>query len=204
MTDFNLLAKDFDTDRRIKRSKIISDEIRTHIDDGHKKIALEYGCGTGLVGFNLIHDFASMVFVDSSSEMIEQVNQKLLNLGKTKSYALCCDFMTDMPKGLSVDYVFASLVLHHVKNYKSILYGFYNILCEGGHLIIVDKKGDGIFYENHPKFDGYDGFEPSALAGIINEAGFCNIETKTFYHHRKTVNGIFILDATLNSSGMKV
>ena len=42
MEDFNLMAKDFDTIRRVERAKIVADEIRLHIFDGHTKSALEY------------------------------------------------------------------------------------------------------------------------------------------------------------------
>ena len=128
MANFDEIAEGYDTDRRIKRSKAIADEIRLHAGsclNGHKKIALEYGCGTGLVGLNLINDFDSIIFVDSSVKMIEQVKQKLLNLGITSSYAICCDFLTDMPKDFKVDYIFTSLVLHHIKDVKLILSRFY-------------------------------------------------------------------------------
>ena len=75
MEDFNLMAIDFDNDNRMERAKVIADEIRLHLTNGHKKTALEYGCGTGLVGFNLIDEFNKVYFVDSSIGMIEQVKQ---------------------------------------------------------------------------------------------------------------------------------
>ncbi len=44
---------------------------------GNEKSALEYGCGTGLVGLHLINDFKTLVFADSSREMLKQAEQKL-------------------------------------------------------------------------------------------------------------------------------
>ncbi len=49
----------FDTDRRIERSTKIADEIRARIVDGRNKTAMDYGCGTGLVGLRLVNDFTS-------------------------------------------------------------------------------------------------------------------------------------------------
>ena len=195
MMNFDLIAKEYDTDDRIKRAKVFSDEIRARITDGHKKSALEYGCGTGLVGLNLINDFDSVIFVDSSSVMIEQINKKLLSLGKTSSYALRCDFMSEVPKNLKIDYIFVSLVLHHIEDVKTILSCFYNMLNDDGRLLIIDKNGEGIFYTNHPDYDGYDGFNQTALTVLLKEIGFRSIESKTFWHSSKIANGVFILDA---------
>ena len=197
MSGFDLLAKDYDIERRIKRAKMFSDELRLYITEGHNKTALEYGCGTGLVGFNLIQDFQSIVFVDSSVQMIEQVKQKLLNLGSATSYAICCDFIKDAPKDLEVDYIIISLALHHIYDTKTILTRFYNILNDAGHLLIIDKNlSDGILQvANLDSEEIYDGFDQTALAGITKEVGFLNVKTKTFNYDTGS-NGVFILDAT--------
>jgi len=128
MEDFDLVAKDFDTNKRFERAKIIAEEIRLHISDGHMKSALEYGSGTGLVGIQLINDISSILFVDSSGAMIEQVRQKLLNLGRQVDCAICHDFMVNVPQNLRVDYIFSSLVLHHIKDTKTIFSRLHEIL----------------------------------------------------------------------------
>jgi len=202
MEDFDLIAKEFDTEKRVERAKAIADEIRLHINDGNKKIAVEYGCGTGLVGFHLINDFNSMLFADSSPAMIEQVKQKLIRLGKSADFAVCCDFMADIPHDLNADYIFMSLVLHHIKDTEAILSCLYNMLNNAGHLIIVDLNPDGGgFHANHGDFDGHNGFEQSTLVNMSKKIGFRKAESKTFYYDSKIVNdreapySLFILDA---------
>jgi len=202
MENFDLMAKDFDTDRRIERAQAISNELRMHIVDSTAKSALEYGCGTGLVGLQLIHDFTTILFVDSSPNMIEQVKQKLLSLGRPTDSAICSDFMMTVPQGLKVDYIFTSMTLHHIKDTKTILSRFFNILNNEGHLLIVDIDQDnGSFHADHPDFDGHNGFDQPALADLAGEAGFAKVDTKTFYHGSKMVSGknepytLFILDA---------
>jgi len=203
MEDFNLMAKDFDTDRRIERAKVIADEIRQHMHDGHAKSALEYGCGTGLVGFQLINDVESMLFVDSSAAMIEQVKQKLHSLGKSTDCADCHDFMVDVPNDIRADYIFSSLVLHHIKDTKAILSRLHGMLNNEGHLLIIDlNTDDGSFHAEYPHFDGHHGFEQPSIVSLATEVGFKKVGIKTFYHGYKTVNGntnpysLFILDAT--------
>jgi len=199
MADFDSLAKDYDTDKRIKRAVYFSDELRLRITEGHNKTALEYGCGTGLVGFNLIYDFRLIVFVDSSAQMIEQVNQKLLSLGNTSSFAICRDFITDIPRGLKVDYIFTSLVLHHIEDTKTILSRFYSILNDKGHLFIIDKNGinmgDGILRPSALDPDEYDGFDQFAMTSLAKEIGFITAETKSLDYDSTDGKGFFILDA---------
>jgi len=202
MENFDTMAKDFDTDRRAKRAEVISDEIRSHIIDGHTKTALEYGCGTGLVGCRLINDFNSILFVDSSPEMIDQVKQKLLHLKRPAETAICGDFITEPPQNLSVDYVFSSLALHHIKDTKTILSRLYSVLRSGGHLLIVDiNTDDGSFHAQYPDFDGHNGFDQSFLIDLAVKTRFREADAKTFYNGSKTFNGkdsaysLFILDA---------
>lgn len=202
MENFDAMAAGFDTDQRTGRAKIIADKLHTHIVDGHKKSAIEYGCGTGLVGLQFAKTFKALLLVDSSPEMINQTEQKLGKLEHPAVSTLCCDFMTDTPAELQADYIFSSLVLHHIKDTQTILSRFYDTLHSGGHLLLVDiDKEDGSFHAEHPNFDGHNGFDQSALIGLVLKAGFVAAEAETFYYDSKAAHGkkapysLFILDA---------
>jgi len=201
--DFNSMAENFDTKRRMDRAKIIADKIQTHVVDGHKKSAIEYGCGTGLVGLQLGNIFHKLLLVDSSVEMIKQVEQKLATAKIHTVSALCLDFMDDIPKGVQADYIFSSLVIHHIMDTEEVFRRLHSILKDDGHFLMVDlDKEDGSFHAKYPDFDGHNGFEHSALTAIATKAGFSNIEIETFYHDTKTFirkespYSLFILDAT--------
>lgn len=202
MENFDLMAKTYDTDIRIERARIVADKIRQHIKDGNSKSAIEYGCGTGLVGFQLSNDFKKLLLVDSSPKMVEQVEQKLMKLNNPAVSTLCADFMAITPQDLYADYIFSSLVLHHIKDTESILRRFYDILCDDGHLLIVDiDADDGSFHANHPGFDGHNGFNQSSLIALAKKAGFSKAEAGTFYNGKKAAGekeaqySLFILDA---------
>ena len=204
MENFDAMAKDFDTDRRIYRAKTISDKIRSYIVGGCKKSAMEYGCGTGLIGLQLTDDFSTLLLMDSSVEMINQVEQKLKKLGNPMISAMCCDLMEnvnigEMPK---VDYIFSSLVLHHIQDTEAVLRRFYHLLNDGGHLLIVDINAeDGSFHAKYPDFDGHNGFEYEKLIELTQKVGFKNASIETFYQDSKVHKGeespysLFILDA---------
>jgi Methylase involved in ubiquinone/menaquinone biosynthesis len=188
--NFDLTAKKFDTEEKIKRSKAVADEIRLNIVSGKSKSAIDFGCGTGLLGFQLIDDFDNVLFVDSSVGMIEQVKQKLADLGKPSSSAVCQDFTIEFPQNITADYIFSSLALHHIKDTERILRCLYSVLNDGGKILVVDLDADdGSFHGNHPEFDGHNGFEQSAISDIATDAGFCNVKIKTFFRGEKLVKG---------------
>jgi len=199
--NFDLMAKDFDTDKRTARAKAIADEIRRHILAGRKS-AIEFGCGTGLVGLQLVDSFKTLLLIDSSVEMVRQVERKLEGLNHPAVSTLCYDLLKNAPKNLRADYIFSSLVLHHITDTEAILHRFYAMLNNGGHLLIVDiDEDDGSFHAKYPDFDGYNGFNHSFLKELALKAGFSNVNIEAFYYDSKVYNGkespysLFILDA---------
>jgi len=197
MENFNAMAAGYDTDTRIRRAKIIADKIREHIEPATKKFAIEYGCGTGLVGLYLLDCFDTLLFVDSSPEMLEQIKQK-----NPAALTLCADLMENTPPNMKVDYIFSSLVLHHIKDTEYALHCFYDMLNDGGKLLIVDiDEEDGSFHAKYPDFDGHNGFSHSYLSEWALKVGFKTATIETFYHDVKIFKGnespysLFILDA---------
>src|SRR5690606_17138563 len=79
---------------------------------------------------------------------------------------------------LKADIVLMSLVLLHIPDTKRILQSVFDILNEGGKLIIVDfDKNERV---THPKV--HNGFSHDELKKLLSEIGFKQIEIKTFYH----------------------
>jgi len=184
------MAEGYDTEKRVKRAVRIADEIRTFIVDGHKKSAIEYGCGTGLVGLQLRDVFRQLTLIDSSSEMIKQVKTKLGKIDCPNIEVLCCDLMVNMPVNLKADYIFSSLVMHHIINTREFLTRLHSLLNNGGHIILVDlDKEDGSFHAKYPEFSGHNGYEHMDIISLAKDAGFSKINIKTFYHDTKIFNG---------------
>ncbi len=71
---FDKYAITWDTEKRVNRAKIIAEEISKTIQIKKRYNALEFGCGTGLVSFNLYDKFESITLVDISKGMIDMLN----------------------------------------------------------------------------------------------------------------------------------
>jgi len=184
------MACKYDTEDRVNIAEIIVQAIRLELKETSEKSALDYGCGTGLVGLGLIDLFKSMLFVDTSPQMLEQVNQKIQKSHIESAVTLCCDFLTEIPPVLQVDYVIMSQVLLHIRNIQLILNKLYDILKIGGHLIVVDfDKNESIISDKV-----HNGFEQETLISLVKQIGFVSANAYTFYSGK----GIFMnKDASL-------
>jgi ubiquinone/menaquinone biosynthesis C-methylase UbiE len=190
------MARQYDTEDRMNIAKIIVQAVRSELKDTKEKTALDYGCGTGLIGFGLTDLFRTMLFVDASAQMIEQVNRKINSEHIECASTLCCDFLEEVPRTLQVDYVIMSQVLLHIQNSRMILTILYDILKYDGHLMIVDfDKNEAIASDRV-----HNGFYQEALIDLLKEIGFEAASAHTFYHGKeifmKKDASLFILNAT--------
>jgi ubiquinone/menaquinone biosynthesis C-methylase UbiE len=192
---FEMIANKYDTLERIQIARLSSDAIRNHLVDAKSKHAIDFGCGTGLVGMNLLKEFNSMLFLDTSQNMIDQIKQKITNLNIQNANTLCFDFEKESLSDLHADYIFMAQVLLHIHDVELVLSRLFDVLNEGGHLLIVD------FNKNEKIVSDFvhNGFNPGELADIMAKIGYRNVQFKTFYTGSKIFMGhdasMFILDS---------
>ncbi len=77
---FERMAAGYDLPERIRIARVAADAIRAYAGDAKDKAAVDFGCGTGLVGINLLEDFRTLLFLDSSPNMIARIRQKISEL----------------------------------------------------------------------------------------------------------------------------
>ncbi|MFS0638897.1 methyltransferase domain-containing protein [Mesobacillus foraminis] len=174
---FEQMAKRYDTEERMDLAKVIVKEVRPELANSKSKSLLDYGSGTGLISLELTDLVDSILLVDSSEQMLEVAQAKISHKGIANSKVLYSDFTQETPE-LKADIVLLSLVLLHIPDTQNILQRLFNILNNGGKLIIIDfDKNDKL---NHPKV--HNGFSHEELKKRLSESGFKSIEIKTFYH----------------------
>jgi len=180
--DFDALAQTWDTKDRMNRAQMIAQEIQKEISDETYHKALEFGCGTGLVSFNLHLVLREMTLVDSSGEMIRIVKNKIRNYALHNMSALQIDIVKGEQLPSSYDLIYSSMALHHISDTKKLLHTLYSHLDKGGRICIVDlTQDDGSFHKSETGFDGHNGFNTGDLANIFEKTGFTNITSKIIY-----------------------
>ncbi|WP_028391063.1 class I SAM-dependent methyltransferase [Bacillus cihuensis] len=192
---FEMIANIYDTPERIQIAKVSSDAIRNYLVDAKSKNAIDFGCGTGLVGMNLLNEFNSMFFLDTSQNMINQIKQKITDLNIQNVDTLCFDIENESLSDLQADYIFMAQVLLHIHDVELVLSRLFDILDDGGHLLVVDfNKNEKVASEIV-----HNGFNPEELTDIMTKIGYRDIQFKTFYTGNKIFMGqdasMFILDS---------
>ena len=192
---FEMIANIYDTSERVQIAKVSSDAIREYLVDAKSKNAIDFGCGTGLVGMNLLNDFNSMLFLDTSQNMINQIKQKIADFNIRNVDTLCFDFEKEGRSDLHADYIFMAQVLLHINDVELVLSKLYDVLNVGGHLLIVDfNKNEKIVSDMV-----HNGFDQVKLTDIMTKIGYRDIQSKTFYTGSKIFMGhdasMFILDS---------
>lgn len=192
---FDSIANSYDNPERIHIAKVASDAIKEYLGDAKSKSAIDFGCGTGLVGMDLVSEFESLLFMDTSENMLDIVKGKITDAGALNARTLCFDFETSGQPDLHADYIFMAQVLLHIEDVEALLTKLYDVLNIEGHLLIVDfNKNDKVVSELV-----HNGFDQEQLKESMLKIGFKDIRSKTIYNGTKLFMNqdasLFIMDA---------
>lgn len=189
MTDFDLRARDWDSDpRKVERARKVAEAIRKNGRLTPGMTGLEYGCGTGLLSFALQSSLGSITLADSSAGMLEVLREKIAASGIHNMNPLWLDLATDPLLDQSFDIIYSMMVLHHIADTHKVLGDFYTLLNQPGKLFIADlDQEDGSFHG--PGFDGHNGFDRAELTADLKQAGFGQVHFSTVYELVKEVGG---------------
>lgn len=179
---FDRYAKQWDSDDRIKRARLIADEILENIDFSDEMNALEFGCGTGLISFFLNERLEKVTMVDPSEGMLDILKDKIDTKKVENMEAVLGDINTILDRREKFDIIYTSMVLHHIKNVEEVISGFYKLLNEDGIICIVDIDAEsGAFHGSESDFDGHNGFDQDIMNRMLMDEGFSEVSSHTFY-----------------------
>lgn len=183
--NFDDAAQAWDTPMRQVRAKILAVLIRKSWK-GRPDSALDFGCGSGLIAFEL-REHAGMVYgFDTSEEMGRVFREKREALQADNVRLLNSEEM----RSLSYDVIFSSMVMHHIEDVEAEIAGLRRLLKPGGRLIWIDLNAeDGSFHADDPDFQGHNGFGRDEIKRILMDCGFRDITVGTVFEGEKQVNG---------------
>jgi ubiquinone/menaquinone biosynthesis C-methylase UbiE len=187
--DFDARAATWDDDpTKVARARAIADAILREVPLHDSMAALEYGAGTGLLGFMLRHRFADLTLADVSDGMLEVAAKKIAAARDPRMRAVKLDLLTGPLPDRRFDVVFSAMTLHHIPDTQDILRRFSEVLNRPGFLCIADlDTEDGAFHGEG--FDGHLGFDRDALEKKARSAGFASVRFTTAYEMTKAVAG---------------
>jgi len=191
MASFDERAKSWDVDpAKVERALVVANAIRTQVLHKPGMNALEYGCGTGLLGFALQQDFASITLADTSQGMLDVLAGKIKRAGVGNMHPLLLNLVSEPAPSAHFDIIFTLMSMHHILETITVLKKFFSMLTKGGFLCIADlEKEDGSFHG--PQItDVHNGFERNSLQKQVETAGFGMVRFSSIFSVRKQVGEV--------------
>jgi len=167
-SEFDLKAQQWDNNPvHWDRSVAVADHIRELIPLKKEMVALEFGAGTGIASFLLKDYLKEITMMDSSTEMVKVMNEKIKKTGVKNLKALNFNLEESDYTETSFDFIFTQMALHHVSDIGNILRKFHDLLFPGGYLAIADLyPEDGSFHGEG--FTGHKGLlGPPGVGGLV-------------------------------------
>ncbi|MDA3919718.1 MAG: class I SAM-dependent methyltransferase [Salinisphaera sp.] len=185
---FNDLAAEWDTNpRRAATAKAVADAIRQIVPLTGTEQAFEFGCGTGMVTLAVAPHVGHMLAMDSSSEMLASLHDKINRSSTANIETLEGDLADTPPKG-RFDLILSSMTLHHIADTKSLLHVLFKLLQPGGRIALADlDREDGSFHGDKPGI-AHHGFDREELTDWLAAAGFVDCCFSTVHQMEKEMD----------------
>ena len=149
--------------------------------------ALEYGCGTGLVGAALAPFVAQLLACDVSPGMLAVLAEKARAAGLDHLQTRVLDLTREPPPAARFDLIFSSMTLHHIPDVAALLRVMHGMLKPDGWLALADLDAEaGSFHRPDVPGVMHHGFEREALQAELRNAGFRAVRARTAHTVTRT------------------
>ncbi|MBW6521231.1 MAG: methyltransferase domain-containing protein [Desulfoarculaceae bacterium] len=171
---------------RVELAARIADGISSTLPLHKNMTALEYGCGTGLVGLTLAPKLAQLTAVDTSSGMLEVLARKIKEEKIANVTPLRLDLLQESLTE-RFDLIFCAMTLHHIKEAVQLLARFCDLLKGGGYLAVADLQAeDGSFHDAGADGIMHHGFHSEDLVKTVKGLGLHEVSAKEVHAIIKT------------------
>ena len=196
MSHFDKKAKDWDKGAtRVNGTLTIAEAIASRHNFHKEMEVLDFGVGTGLLGFEIASKVKKVYGVDTSTKMLEKVKEK--NSEQLSIEPILQDIVKT-PLERSFDALVSSMTLHHIEDLELFFTTIYQNVKENGFIAIADLESeDGTFHSDNTGVFHF-GFEETALVETAKKCGFKNVmfENVNIIEKPHRNFGVFLLTAT--------
>ncbi|MGP1458363.1 MAG: methyltransferase [Treponema sp.] len=186
---FDAKSTAWDDDKKIERAKIVYTRMTDFIKADSKKKLLDFGSGTGLLGFNFIHDFNEVHFADTSQGMLEKVSAKA-DAAQVENYKTLLLPEDGLNGAQFAEYkaVVTLLAFHHVENIRAALTVLAAHTEKDGFLAVSDLDiEDGSFHA--PMKVPHNGIDRSEILSFMENSGLEVLCNETVYTDERIIDG---------------
>ena len=167
--EFKNRANQWDSPEKVMYAKEFVTEIKKYITFSEEDKIMDFGCGTGLVGLEILPEVNFAVMADTSPSMIEVLESKLDYAQLEKIEII--NGPLSLYKNKDIDKLLALMALHHIDKLDETIDLMSKTIINEGMLIIGDMlTEDGSFHA--PALVPHNGFDLDELSGKIEKHGF--------------------------------
>jgi len=192
---FEKKAQDWDKGKtRNSTPEAIATAIKEKINLNKNMTLMDFGVGTGLLGFKIAEEVKEMYGVDMSPSMLQKLEEK--NTPELHIKAICQDIVKE-PLTLKFDGIISSMTLHHVQDLSGFFKSIYQNLHNDAFIAIADLESeDGTFHSDNAGVYHF-GFNKNELCEIVKACGFRDVvlEKVTTIAKPQKDFGVFLLTA---------
>ncbi len=196
MSHFDKRAEGWDNgDIRVNGAKTIADAINAKITLKNEMDIMDFGVGTGLLGFEIATKVKKVYGVDTSTQMLAKLQEK--NTSELSIEPINQDIVKE-PLSQTFDGLVSSMTLHHVEDLKTFFDVIYKNINKNGFIAIADlETEDGTFHSDNTGVFHF-GFKKEELCKIVQSCGFKDVMFENINSINKPHRdfGVFLLTAT--------
>ena len=186
----NIAAQWDDSPMRTGTAAAVADAIAAAVPVEPHWRALEYGCGTGLVGARLVSRLGHLLATDLSPSMLAVLREKAAAAGLDRITTQILDLTITAPPEDRFDFIFSSMTLHHIPDVRGLVRTFGAMLVSGGWVALADlDTEDGSFHGPEVPGVAHHGFDRAELERWLREAGFSAATFRTAHTVEKNRDG---------------
>ena len=195
MSHFDKRADDWDKGNvQVQGARKIANAISDKISLNESMEVLDFGIGTGLLGFEIAKSVKKVYGIDTSPKMLEKVAQKNTSELSIETY---CQDIIERPLKRKFDGLVSSMTLHHVEDLEAFFSTIYQTMEDGAFIAIADlETEDGTFHSDNAGVFHF-GFDAKELCSVVTKCGFRDVA----FENINTINkpqrdfGVFLLSA---------
>jgi len=192
---FERKAHEWDKSKRRNETPLaIANAIKEKIKLSKTMKIMDFGVGTGLLGFNILSEVKEMYGVDMSPSMLKKLEEK--NTPELQIKSICQDIIKE-PLNIKFDGIISSMTLHHIEDLSAFFTTIYKTLNANSFIAIADLESeDGTFHSDNIGVYHF-GFDKDKLCEIVKECGFKDVvlEKITTISKPQKDFGVFLLTA---------
>lgn len=168
---FDSRAKQWDFHQdRVERARLIAEKITSLVPLSKEMHIMDFGCGTGLLGFNFVDKVASVTFADTSKGMLEQVHSKA---HKNEIQNIHTLNLSEQEATSTFDLIVSLMTMHHIEDVQASIQSLVVLLKPQGILCISDLEAEDGSFHGEKKVP-HNGFHSNLVLEYFRNCGLQN------------------------------